>query len=374
MDAARLRVVQVIPSLWHGGLERVATSLTIRLAADPSIERVVVCSSGGEPYTEELRRHGIEVERIARPFPRTGPLLRAALGLARVLRRERPDVVHAHNPGAAAAAELARMLARLHDVPVVTTYHGVVPGRLRRAVRALALSDLVIGVSPSTTRSLVDAGLPAGRTTTIFNAVELQPERGEAEVRREFGAEGLPLVVTVGRYVGEKNQALLLDALARLGRPLRALVVGYGPREEELRARAAELGLGEAVWVTGERHDVPDLVAAADVFALSSDSEALPLVLIEAMSLGTPVVATTIGGVADVVADGRTGLLVRPGDAGALAEGIHRVLDEPGLAERLANEGRRFVAEHCSLPAMVAAYRGAYTDAIARRNGERPST
>src|SRR5204862_7277113 len=152
-----------------------------------------------------------------------------------------------------------------------------------------------------------------------------------------------------------------------------ARVVGYGPRMEERRQRAAEL-LGEAATVTGERNDAPDLIAAADVFALSSDSEALPLVLIGAMAVGTPVVTTDVGGVGDVVLDGRTGLLVPPRDPRALAAAIARVLDDAALAERLRAEARQFVAEHCSLPAMVAAYLGVYTEAIARRAGASPST
>ena len=373
MDAAGLRIVQVIPSLWHGGLERVAASLTLGLAGDPTIERVVVCSSGGEPYTDELRGRDIRVDLIPRPSPRPVPLARAAFALARILRRERPHVVHAHNPGAAAAVALARVVAGMRSVPLVTSYHGVLPSRIGRAARALAFSDLVVGVSPAATRALVDAGLDVQRTTTIFNAVEPKAARAATDVRREFDADGLPLVVTVGRYFREKNQGLLLEALARLERPLRALIVGYGPLEDELRGRARELGLAEAAIVTGRRDDAADLIAAGDVFALSSNSEALPLVLLEAMSLGTPVVTTDVGGVRDAVSEGRTGLLVPPSDAGALAAAIKRVLDEPGLAERLAGGGTRFAAEHCSVPAMIEAYRNAYTDAIARRRGERPS-
>jgi glycosyltransferase involved in cell wall biosynthesis len=372
MDAARMRVLQVIPSLWQGGLEHVATTLTLALAQEPAVERIVVASSGGPRYTAAIEDAGIPIERIARPYPRPRPLIRAAHGLARIIRAERPSVIHAHNPGATAAAALARRLARARGTPIVATYHGVLEQRVPRAARALGLADLVVGVSPTATRALVGAGLADGRSRTILNAVDPHV-RPEVEVRKEFGAVGVPLVVTVGRYVGEKNQALLLDALALLDRPFRALVVGYGPRKEELRQRAAELH-GDAVTVTGERDDAPDLIAAADVFALSSESEALPVVLIEAMAVGTPVVATAVGGVGDVVLDGRTGLLVPPRDAQALAAAIARIIDDPALAERLRAEARRFVAEHCSLPAMVAAYLGVYTEAIARRAGASPST
>ena len=374
MDSARLRVLEVIPSLWQGGLERVATSLTIALADDPAVERIVVATSGGEPFDRELRERGIELATIPRPYPRPGPLAGSALRLARIIRRERPTVIHAHNPSAAAAAALGRSLARARTVPIVSTYHGVLPDRVPRAVRALSLSDVVVGVSPSTTQTLVDAGLARERARTIFNAVEPKHTRSPADVRAEFGADGMPLLVTVGRYVAEKNQALLLEALARLETPPRALVVGYGPREEALRSRAAELGLSGSVTVTGGRDDATDLIAAADVFALSSASEALPIVVIEAMALGVPVVSTAVGGIHDMVADGESGLLVPPGDADALARAIGRVLGDRGLAERLGAAGQSFAAEHCTVEAMAAAYRDVYAESIARRAGARPST
>jgi glycosyltransferase involved in cell wall biosynthesis len=372
MDAARLRVLQVIPSLYRGGLEHVATTLTLGLAEEPAIDRIVVASSGGPTYKAVLEDAGIPIAPIVRPYPRPGPLIKAARGLTRIIREEQPTVIHAHNPGATAAAALARRLSRARSIPIVATYHGVLEERVPRAARALGFADVVVGVSPTATAMLVGAGLGGERSRTIYNAVDPHVRSG-AEVREEFGAAGLPLVVTVGRYVAEKNQALLLEALALLDRPLRALVVGYGPRKDELRRQAEEL-LGDAATVTGERHDAPDLIAAADVFALSSDSEALPLVLIEAMAVGTPVVATDVGGIGDVVLDGRTGLLVPRRDPRALAAAIARVLDDPALAERLRAEGRQFVAEHCSLPAMVAAYLGVYTEAIARRAGASPST
>ncbi len=368
---ARLRIVQFVPSLWHGGAELVAVNLA--LALQERVGRLVVASSGGEPYSERLRAAGISLEIVPRPWPRPRPIVRSAISLARILRRERPHVVHAHNPGASAAAWLARRLARMPELAIVTTYHGVADARVARAKRALGrYSDLVVGVGPGVTRSLVERGLPAERTATIFNAVDPVARRSAAELRGEFGvADGVPLIVNVGRYVDQKNQALLVDALARLRRPLKALVVGYGELEESLRARAAAAGLGDDIVLTGMRQDVPDVIAAADVFVLSSDWEALPLVVLEALWLGTPVVATSAGGVSDVIADGRTGLLVRPGDADGLAAALARVLDEPGLAERLTSAGREFVEQHCSLETMVVSYGAAYDTAIALRRRRR---
>ncbi|HKP16916.1 MAG TPA: glycosyltransferase [Gaiellaceae bacterium] len=373
-EPARLRVVQFVPSLWHGGAELVASSLS--LALRDRVERLAIASSGGEPHGERLRAAGIPLEIVPRPWARPLPLFRSARALARFLRRERPHVVHAHNPGASAAAALARLLARLPELAIVATYHGVPTARVGRAMRAFALSsDLVVGVTPSATRALVDGGLPRARAATIFNAVDVEPRRPASEVRADFGVpDGVPLVVSVGRYMEEKNQALLVDALARLQRPVRTLLVGYGPLRDTLHEQIVASGLDGECVLTGERSDVPDLIAAADVFVLSSDREALPLVVLEAMSLGTPVVSTAVGGVPDVIADGSSGLLVPIGDAAALAAAIGRLLDEPELAERVATTGKTFVDEHCSFPAMVAAYLEVYRDAIERRAGRRPST
>ena len=362
-----LRLVQVIPYLGYGGLERVATTLTLALQRE--VGRVVVCSMGGEPFERMLREARVPIELIPRPRPHVRRLLSSGLALARVLRREQPHVVHAHNPAAGATAALARVLARQPELAIVTTYHGVPPSHFPRASRALTFSsDLIVGVGPAVTQALRDAGVDEHGSATVYNAVDAVPARSADEVRLEFGAEYAELVLNVGRYMPEKNQALLLEALALLQprRPrLRALVVGTGPLEPDLRRRAEELGLDEICTITGERHDVYDLMAAADVFALSSDWEALPLVVIESMMIGCPVVATDLPGIRDLIADERTGLTVSRGDAAALAAGIERVLDDRRLAARLRTEARVFIRERCSTESMVAAYESIYAQAIA---------
>ena len=365
----RLRVVQVIPILKVGGLERVATTLSILLAQE--VERVVVCSKGGDPFEPLLLAAGVPVEHVPRPKPELRQQLRSAWAIARVLRRERPDVIHAHNPAAATAAAAARRLARLPETALVTTYHGVMPDRVGRAARVMAsVSDLVVGVGPSSTAALRRAGLDAERSRTIHNAVDPSPSRSAAEVRAEFGAEDAELVVTVGRYATEKNQALLIDAVGRLAvsRPrIRLLLVGDGLLEDELRAQVGRLGLGAVVTITGERSDAVDLTAAADVFALSSDSEGLPLALLEANAVRTAVVTTDAGGVRDAVTDGETGLVVPVGDVDALAAALERVLSDDALRRRLAENAAAFVARTCSPAAMTSLYVEAYLDAVARR-------
>ncbi len=243
--ATGLRLVQVVPTLKTGGLENVSTTLAAGLV--PHVERIVVCTAGGPAYEARLREAGIEILPLSRPNPpKLRRIARTAWQLARVLRAERPDVVHAHYPAAALAAGLARRLARARGVALVATYHGVAPEKLGVARRAfMSGTDVVVGIGPSATAALREAGLPDSHSATVFNAVEVVRRRDPADVRAEFGAEDAELLVTVGRYVPEKNQALLLDALALLAphRPrLRALLVGFGRLEAEpLDAHSSEL-------------------------------------------------------------------------------------------------------------------------------------
>jgi glycosyltransferase involved in cell wall biosynthesis len=378
-----VRIIQIVPSLAAGGLERVATTLTLRLAATG--DDVVVCTRGASThraFLDELVAAGIAIELVPRPRPRPDLLLRSGIAIARVLRAVRPDVIHAHNPAASGAGAVARVLARQGRVPIVTTFHGLVDGGTSAGARLLrATADVVVGIGPAATRELVRAGLDEAHTATVLNAVDARPVRPPAEVRRELGLDDAELVVTVGRYRAEKNQALLLEA-ARLLAPrrprLRVLLVGVGPLEDELRRLVTELGLDGVATVTGLRADAVDIAAAADVATLTSTREGLGLTLIEAMAAGTPVVGTAVGGIPDVIEDGRTGLLVPSGDAHALAAAIESLLDDRARAARLAEAAREDAGARFGVDAMTTGYRAVYeralrTRAAARRTGASPS-
>ena len=357
-----------------GGLERVATSLSVGLQRRG--EHVVVCSRGRARgvtvLREELHEAGIQVVPIPRPKPTPRALIESAIRLAAVIRRESPDVVHAHNPAAAVAAALARLLAGRRSTAIVATFHGLVEGETRRAVRPLVLAaDVVVGIGPSASQELADAGFPRDRLLTVPNAVTAAVTRSRADVRRELGiADDAELLVTVGRYTIEKGQTLLIEAVARLAprRPrLRALIVGLGPLENELRESASRLGLGGIVQITGPRADAVDVIAAADVVVSTSIREGLGLTLLEALTVGTPVVASSVGGIPDVLDHGAAGLLFPSGDAEALVAALERALDDAELRERLLAEGRRHVAQNFGVDAMVDGYLSAYATAVSRR-------
>jgi len=366
---ARLRIVQVVPSLTVGGAELLATRLTLRLM--DRAESVLLCSAGGEPFEPVLRDARAPLEVIPRPRPRLLALVRASLALARILRRERPHVIHAHNPVCAVASACARLLARQPQIAIVTTYHGLVARRLRRAALALAASsDVVVGVSSAATRDLVAGGLPADRAATIANGIDMTRRVEPAAVRAEFDVEEAELVVSVGRYVEEKDYPALVDAVGLLitKHPrLRALIVGEGPLDRALQKKIDGAGLGKFVKLTGLRKDAVDIASAADVFVLSSVSEGLPLALLEAMAHGRAVVTTRAGGTPEVIADGENGILVPMANPAALAEAIGRVLDDPVLRTRLGEAGRAYVTRFHSEETMLGRYEELYLEVITKR-------
>src|SRR5205807_9503285 len=177
----------------------------------------------------------------------------------------------------------------------------------------------------------------AGRTAVVPNAVDV-----EAAPRWSHEGEE-PQVVSVGRFKYPKDFVTLVGALAHLESPFRALIVGDGPDRPAIEEALRRHDLTDRVELAGERNDVPELLAAADVFVLSSRSEGLPVSVLEAMAAELPVVATAVGGLPELVVEGETGFLVPPGDARALGAALGRLLADAELCRRLGEAGRRRV-------------------------------
>jgi len=158
------------------------------------------------------------------------------------------------------------------------------------------------------------------------------------------------------------------EVLARF-RGVRFVFVGDGPMEDELRERVARLGIADNVEFLGHRDDVPAVLADADVFVLSSRSEAFPNAIVEAMMSGLPVVASSVGGIPELVEDGRTGRLVPPGDAAHLAAAVIDILDHPDRAMQMGQTARRRIEEQYSFDRMVHQFETLYLRELAARNG-----
>ena len=282
----------------------------------------------------------------------------------KTIQRLGAQLVHAHLPAMGIVARLAS------PVPVVYTEHNLADSYrpLTRLGNRLtyARNDEVIAVSEEVARS-VD-GYPGPPPSVIPNGVtcrvtdhEASEARGELRIPHDTA-----LVVHVGNIRPHKGHGTLVETAASI-RAVRpdVVVVSIGAEKnpgdlERVRRQAAEWGVGDTIRFLGRRPDALRFIAAADVFVNPSDVEGLPLVVLEAMALGTPVVATSVGGVPSVVKDNQTGLLVDPGEPESMAAAILRLLGDPGLAAKLAGAARDVVERAYSLEAMVLAQEAVY--------------
>lgn len=300
-------------------------------------------------------------------LPGPGDLV-ALVALWRLLRRERPDVVHTHQ---AKAGAIGRTAAWLAGVPVrIHTYHGTVfrghfgPVAERLWVlleRLLAtLSTKIIAINEPVRRDVVDVFrvAPAQKVVVIPLGFDLDALRAArpSGFRRAHGIpEGAPLVGIFGRLAHVKDLPLFLEAAARVRgrRPdARFAVVGGGEEEAAVRAEVVRLGLVEAVSMTGFVRPMSGALAETDVVVLTSRNEGTPVSVVEAMAAGRPVVAVAVGGVVEAIEDGRTGLLVpragedaagRAATAEALADRILALLDDPARRAALGAAARASV-------------------------------
>jgi glycosyltransferase involved in cell wall biosynthesis len=279
--------------------------------------------------------------------------LGAAREIEKYLRMCGAALVHTHTP--AAATILWRMGARLASVPIVNHVHifnyfgqAGLKSAAARSLDALTrgIPAAYIAVSDDTRNSLIADGYPADRITTIYNSI---PWAREERLTQGIAYE--PIIGCVGRISPAKGQKELLDAFASICSEVpraKLWIVGSTDKSnrgylDTLKSQAAESGFGDAVTFMGNRADVRDLLREMSVLVLPSWHEAFPIVLLEAMSVGVPVVATPVGGVGELVKDGDTGLLVEPGDVAALARTISRVLSFPALHDSLSRNAYDFV-------------------------------
>ena len=306
---------------------------------------VVLAAHGEGPLRVAATRVGVRfvalehVRRPIQPFRDVAGLVE----LIRLFRRERPQIVHASS---SKAGILGRLAASATRVPVrfftvhgwaFSAYSGLSSFLYRVSDRLMSpLTTVTICVSEKE----LAAGLEARtcrpeRSVVIHNAVDV------SAALRSRHDRPVPRLIAVGRLKAPKDFLTLVRSLAALpDRAFEALIVGDGPDRDEVAAEIQRLGLEGRVQLAGERTDVPTLLADSDIFVLSSRSEGLPVSVLEAMAAELPVVASDVGGLAELVLDGETGLLVPSGDPAALAEAVGRLLDDHELRKKLGAAGR----------------------------------
>jgi glycosyltransferase involved in cell wall biosynthesis len=356
-----MRILHVLPSMAPGGMEQ----LVIQLTADAigHGDSVVVVSGQGAWVEKVLETGAVHVvlPATSRDSPLSMKAVAATARLARCIRHVRPDVVHAHNVRATVLARLA-LVATHHRAVLVPTLHGVAPGDYDATSRILRYTARrVIACAPSVARSLEAAGFPRDRIDVITNGAALHsvgPER-QADLRASLHLGTAPLVVGIGRLVEQKDWPVFIEAASRMEGPS-FVVAGDGPLRQELMNLARRSG--NRVRFLGVVDDIAALVGLASCVVSTSAWEGLPLTLLEALSLGAPVVATAVDGVTDLVPPAAA-LLVAPGDPAAVSEAISRVLTDDDLATNLRRNALA-AAPSWGLQGMLDRYRNAYRAAV----------
>ena len=365
-----LSIVHVLSSFGMGGLERVALDLA-RGQRDLGHDVVTVslAAEGEGPLAAEFRGVGLPIETVA--VKPAGFDASVPMKLGKLFRRHNVDVVHTHNPQPLVMSALP---ARGLRAALIHTKHGVNPDTQRRLMMrrvAARFANRFVAVSEATAKTAREQReCPDSKLMVIPNGIDTErfsaERRGRRETRAQLGlADDDFFVLTVGRLWPEKGHEYLIRSLQpMLSKPGTVLAIaGDGPERENLEHFVADLDLDDRVRLLGNRRDVPELVAAADVFVLSSVREGLPLVIPEAMAGGLPVVSTSVGGIPKVVLEGETGFLVESGDREAMLGACRRLRTNPDLARKLGDAGRsRSLAEY-SCKRMVSDYVKIYREA-----------
>ena len=342
----RVRVLWLTKGLGRGGVEKLIASSIRHFDRDRFDVEVAYLLPWKDAFVTEIADTGVRVHCIGRK------------GLANVLwpwrlrritRQHRYDIIHTHMPLSAAIARI--VLGRRPRF--VHTEHNLWQ-RHRRPSRwanswTFGRNSAVVAVSASVAKSIAPPKLfirkpPVEVLLHGINLNEIRPcYTGRTHARNKLGIDPGDLVIgTVGNLTRKKNQQMLLHATARLRERIpnvRLVVVGTGPLDESLRRLAARLRIDDRTIFTGSRKDVLELLPGFDVFCLSSQFEGLSIALVEAMATGVACVATAVGGMPEVIEANVSGLLVPPGDAGALTTALERVLLDETLRSNLGNAG-----------------------------------
>jgi glycosyltransferase involved in cell wall biosynthesis len=337
---------------WGGQPNRVLTKSIemtklgheVWVAGPRDCELVRRARAAGLPVFENLElRRGL----------RLGSFLRDVMALSALFRHEYFDIIHTHGSQDTWVCAIAAR-RRKPRLPIVRTRHNIFPIRAHFMNKWLYGScvDHVITVSPQVNEYLTSKGLKKSEDITpIYSAPDIErfnPDIDPGNLREEFGIQPDDVVVAkVARLAPEKGHIHLVDAAALLRDEfpqLKFLLIGTGRSRAEIEERIARHGLEDRVLLTGFRTDVPRFLAAADIFVLSpTDGESLGTSILEGFLMRLPAVATDVGGVCESVRDGKTGFLVPPGNAAALAGGLRKLIQSPDLRKQFGQAGREMV-------------------------------
>jgi sugar transferase (PEP-CTERM/EpsH1 system associated) len=375
-------IVHVIHRFGIGGLENGVVNL-INHMPEERYRHAIVCLQGYTDFRKRLQRENVAIHDMAK---RDGHDPGVYWRLFRIFRQLRPAIVHTRNLSAMevqAVAALAGVPGRVHGEHGRDTYD--LHGRnrkynlLRRLVRPFI--GHYIAVSQDLQNWLMSAvGVKRGNISQIYNGVDSIRFRPAQTPRAQLGPPGFfdennIVVGSVGRMAAVKDYPNLVQAFLKLLHQdttlrdrLRLLIVGEGEARNTCLRVMNQHGVGQLAWLPGERSDIPELMAAMDIFVLPSLGEGISNTILEAMATGLPVIATRVGGNPELVQEGITGRLVPPADPDALAQALLEYVRDDDRRHAHGRAAREIIDRQFSIPAMVQGYLSVY-DRMPKREG-----
>ncbi|MFC1658644.1 glycosyltransferase family 4 protein [Candidatus Omnitrophota bacterium] len=377
-----MKILYVIANISFGGGENVFSQIAGRLNSDKYRVKFI-CLPGG--FLEKRLRE-LEIPLIPVNF-RSRFSVKVFLRLIKIMKSEKPDIVHSQgervNFYARFAAKIARIPAIVSTIAAPVEEFNVNP--IKKAVYIISghyserLVDRFIAVSESMRAKLINRHkIKADKIVRIYNGVQVDEYKHNQAgflVRSELNIEGnAPLVGVIGRLVWEKGLPYFIQAAKRVlayEPTARFLIVGEGPLRNRLKDLVKRLEIEKNIIFTGWRTDIKEIISTLDMLVLSSLREGMPLVVLEAMALAKPVVATDIEGLREVVINGSTGILVTPRNPDSLKDAIIHLLKDKVEASRMGIAGRKLVEDKFSLREMVQQHEQFYDTLVTQKRVKR---
>ena len=372
-------VLHLIHTMAYGGVETVVLNWVRSLDRRRFHVRLACFANPGgteAPFIEAARRHGLEVDLV--PWHRGKPVWRAARSLNALVIKHDIRIVHSHNCYADVVTLAATRLAGRPFRTITTAYvwfdYPQWKRNLIQAMNAWAMRrfDCVTAHCESTRRETLKRGFSAEQVSTLIcgfetHRAELTPAERSAG-RAALGAgSGDTVLLSVARFYPEKAHVFLLECFAKLrvNRPdLKLWLAGVGPLEDDIRAAAQRLALGDGVRFLGFVADLPPLLMLADMQVHPALIEGVPLAICEGMAAGLPIVASEVGGLPEILDEGRNGVLVAGLDHDRFAAAVQALLEQPERARQLGQSARRFIENDYSLRTAVGRVEAAYQELI----------
>ena len=362
-----ITILHTESSLGWGGQEKRTVRELLGLSCD-SFRPILACQPESR-IGDETRKRQLRVETV-RMRGNFDPL--AVARLLWMIHHYSVDIVHTHSSADSWMASTAAKISPRRP-KVVRTRHLNASFNIRLIYSFMA--DRVVTVGGSTRQYMIrEKGIPAEKVMTIPTGIDLSvfnADGDQGDLRQELGIPSqAPVFGTVSVFRRLKGHQVLLEATPKILRAIpeaRLLLAGEGPQERNIRNKIEELGIGRSVLMPGFREDVPRVLNTMDVFVFPSLQEALGTAILEALAMRRAVVASRVGGIPEIIEDGKTGFFINPENPTDVAEKVIRLLKNPELRRQVGDQGRRFVEAHYDHRLMVRRLENLYRELEERR-------